>query len=201
MFNQLFTSPRAMERYSSGPLLEERLRYLAHCAAQGSTRSSLRLIAQHQLAFVDYLHLQTADSVTVEEIHAAADLWGGRQPQPHSHNVSDYRYGRMRFISDAKQWLGFLGRLRPAEVPRRPYAHLIEKYADSMVRERGLSPQTIRIRSWDLEQFWARIWEQHRPFSERCIADIDAAIARKGDQDGFARASIKVSATALRAFF
>ena len=53
MFNQLFTSPRAVERYSSGPLLEERLRYLAHCAAQGSTRSSLRLIAQHQLAFVD----------------------------------------------------------------------------------------------------------------------------------------------------
>ena len=57
MFNQLFTSPRSLERYVSGPLLEERLRYLAHCAAQGSTRSSLRLIAQHQLAFIDYLHL------------------------------------------------------------------------------------------------------------------------------------------------
>ena len=58
MFNQLFTSPRSLKRYSSGPLLEERLRYLAHWAAQGSTRSSLRLIAQHQLAFVDYLPLQ-----------------------------------------------------------------------------------------------------------------------------------------------
>ena len=39
MFNQLFTSPRSLERYASSPLLEERLRYLAHCAAQGSTRS------------------------------------------------------------------------------------------------------------------------------------------------------------------
>src|SRR5207249_12270453 len=125
VFNPLFTSPRAVERYSSGPLLEERLRYLAHCAAQGSTRSTLRLIAQHQLALIDYLHLQTADAVTVEQIHAATDLWVHRQPQPHSHNVTDYRYGRMRFISNAKQWLGFLGRLRPAEVPRRPYAHLI----------------------------------------------------------------------------
>jgi len=201
VFNQIFTSPRAVERYSSGPLLEERLRYLAHCAAQGSTRSSLRLIAQHQLAFVDYLPLQTADSVTVEQIHAAADLWVGRQPQPHSHNVTDYRYGRMRFISDAKQWLGFLGRLRPTEVPRRPYAHLIEKYADSMVRERGLSPHTMRIRCWHLEQFLARFWEQHRPFSDVCIADIDAAIARKGDQDCYARTSIKAYATVLRTFF
>ena len=52
MFDQLFTSPRSVGRYSSGPLLEERLGYLAHCAARGSTRSSLRLIAQHQLAWV-----------------------------------------------------------------------------------------------------------------------------------------------------
>jgi hypothetical protein len=57
MFDQLFTSPKAVGRYSSAPLAEERLRYLVHCAAQASTRSSLRLIAQHQLIFVDYLLL------------------------------------------------------------------------------------------------------------------------------------------------
>jgi integrase/recombinase XerD len=201
MFNQLFTSPRSLKRYSSGPLLEERLRYLAHCAAQGSTRSSLRLIAQHQLALIDYLHLQTADAVAVEQIHAATDLWVHRQPQPHSHNVIDYRYARMRFISNAKQWLGFLGCLRPAEIPRRPYAHLIEEYANYMVRERGLSPHTIRIHCWYLEQFLARFWEQHRCFREISIGDIDAAIARKGDQDCYARTSIKGYASALRSFF
>jgi hypothetical protein len=57
LFDQLFTSPKAVVRYSTAPLAEERLRYLAYCATQGSTRSSLRLIAQHQLIFVDYLHL------------------------------------------------------------------------------------------------------------------------------------------------
>ena len=201
MFNQLFTSPRSLERYSSGPLLEERLRYLVHCAEPGSTRSSLRLIAQHQLALIDYLHLQTADAVTVEQIYAATDLWVHRQPQLHSHNVIDYRYGRMRFISNAKQWLGFLGCLRPAEIPRRPFAHLIEEYADYMVRERGLSPHTIRIHCWYLEQFLARFWEQHRCFREISIGDIDAAIARKGDQDCYARTSIKGYASALRSFF
>ena len=35
MFHQLFTSSKAVDRHSKGPLLEERLRYLTHCAEQG----------------------------------------------------------------------------------------------------------------------------------------------------------------------
>jgi integrase/recombinase XerD len=200
MFDQLFTSSRTLERYSRSPLLEERLRYLAHCAAQGSTRSSLRLIAQHQLVFVEYLHLQTADSITVEQIEAAADLWVERQPQPHTHNATDYRYGRLRFISDGKQWLSFLGRLR-TEVPHLPYTHLIEGFADDMILEKGLSHHTSRLRCWHVEQFLERFWEQHQSFHEVTIADIDAAIARKGNQDGYSRTSIQNYVNALRAFF
>jgi integrase/recombinase XerD len=201
MFDQLFTSSRAVDRYSSGPLFEERLRYLAHCAAQGSTRRSLRLIAQHQLSFVEYLHLQRADSISVEQIHAAADLWVERQPQPHTHNAADYRWARWRFISDARQWLSFLGRLRTTAVPRRPYTELIEGFRDYMVREKGLSQHTIRTRCWHLAQFLDRFWEQHQSLNEVTIADIDAALARKGDQDGYARTSIQNYANTLRAFF
>lgn len=201
MFDQLFTSSRTLERYWNGPLLEERVGYLAHCAAQGSTRSSLRLIAQHQLVLVDYLRLQTADSVTVEQIQAAARLWVERQPQPHTHNATDYRYGRLRFISDGRQWLTFLGRLRPQEAWHPPYTHLIEGFADHMLGEKGLSPQTIRIRCWYVEQFLNRYWEQDRSFDMVTIADIDAAIAHKGEQDGYARRSIQHYANALRAFF
>src|SRR5262245_16516948 len=115
MFKDLFTSPKAVGRYCSEPLLDERLRYLAHRAAQGSTRSSLRLTAQQQLAAIDYLHLQGCDLVTVKEIEAAADLWICRRPQPHTHSAIDYRWARLRFISEARQWLSFLGRLRPIE--------------------------------------------------------------------------------------
>ena len=79
MFEKLFTSSKAVDRYSSGVLLEDRVRYLVHCAAQGSTRSSLRLIAQHQLVLIDYLHLQQTASITVEQIRTAADRWVGRQ--------------------------------------------------------------------------------------------------------------------------
>jgi hypothetical protein len=92
--------------------------------------------------------------------------------------------GFLRFISDTRNWLSFLGRLRTIEPPRRPYAELIEDFTDYMVRERGLSQHTIRIRCWHLAQFLERFWEQHRVLNEVTIADIDAVIARKGDQDG-----------------
>ena len=199
MFDQLYKSPRAIHRYSTGPLLEERLRYLVHCAARGSTRSSLRLIAQHQLVFIGLLHLETAKKVSLEQIRAAADLWVGKSPR--AHKVTDCRYGRMRFISDAKQWLGFLGRLQLPEVAPRPYAHLIDEFADHMIRDRGLSRHTVRIHCWHLGQFLERLWQQHRPFSEISIRDIDDAIARKGEQDAYARTSIAHYATTLRVFF
>ena len=107
----------------------------------------------------------------------------------------------MRFISNAKQWLSFLGRLRRPEVSQHPYTHLSEEYADYVLRERGLSPYTVRIHRWFLEQFLGRFWQEHRRLREISIADIDAAVARKGDQDGYARTSIKGYTGALRAFF
>jgi integrase/recombinase XerD len=201
MFKDLFTSSRALDRYSSGALLDERLRYLAHCAAQGSTRSSLRLTAHHQLVIIDYLHLQDCDSVTVKQIEKAAALWISRQRQPHTHNAIDYRWARLRFISEARQWLHFLGRLRPIEAPLRPYADLIEEFTDHMLRERGLSQHTVRIRCWHVGQFLQRFWERHCSFDEVTIADIDAAVTRKGNEDGYARTSIQNCINSLRAFF
>lgn len=199
MFHQLFQCPRTIERHQAGAFLDERLRYLAHGTAQGRTTSFLRLIAQHLLVFVDYLPLTTDAEIGIEQIQAAADRWVNRQPQPP--HVTGAWYGRMRFISDARQWLNFLGRLRRPEVPRRPYTHMLEDYADYMAQEQGLSPHTIRLRCWHLEQFLGRFWQQQRPFDQIGIGDIDAAIARKGDQDGYARASMKGYVTVLRAFF
>lgn len=199
MFDQLFKSRRAIDRHLTSPLLEERLRYLAHCATRGSTRSSLRLIAQHLLVFIDSLRLETGEEVNVEQIRAAAARWVGSRP--YAHNVTDCRYGRMRFISNAKQWLSFLGRLHLPEVSPRPYAHLVEEFADHMIQERDLSRYTVRIHCWHLGQFLERFWQQHRPLSDISIRDIDAAIARKGEQDAYARTSIAHYVTTLRVFF
>ncbi len=199
MFDQLYKAPRARERHFSAPLLDERIRYLTHWAAQGSIRSSLRVRAQDLLTFIDYLQLETAGEIDEQQINKAADRWASRQPQPP--RVIDFRYGKMRFISHAKQWLRFLGRLRQPEVPRQPFAHLIEEFTDYMKDERGLSPVTVHKRCQHVTQFLSRFDQQHRSFNEISILDIDAAIARKGEQDAYSRSSMKTYAGALRAFF
>jgi hypothetical protein len=88
--------------------------------------------------FVDYLPLTTVREIDIEQLHTAADRWVNRQPLPP--NVTDYYYGRMRFISDARQWLHFMGRLRQPAVPQRSYTPMIQAYADYMAQECGLIP-------------------------------------------------------------
>lgn len=199
MFDQLFKAQRAHERHLNAPLADERIRYLSHWAAQGSSRSSLRVRAQDLLTIIDYLHLETADEIDEKQINNAADQWAKRQPQPP--NGIDFRYGKLRFISHARQWIAFLGRLRQPEVLRPTYIHMIEEFSDYMREEKGLSPVTIHKRRQHVTQFLSRFDEQHRPFNEIDILDIDAAIARKGEQDAYTRSSMRTYASALRAFF
>jgi integrase/recombinase XerD len=199
MFEQLYKAARTCERHRQAPLLNERIRYLTHWAAQGSIRSSLRVRAQDLLTIIEYLELETAGEIDEQQINKAAERWASRQPQPTG--VTDFRYGKQRFISHARQWLAFLGRLHQPAVPCPPYAHLIGEFSDYMREERGLSPVTIHKRRQHVKQFLSRYAEQHRPFSEISILDIDAAIARKGEQDAYSRSSMKTYANALRAFF
>ncbi len=199
MFDQLYKAQRARERHLNAPLVDERIRYLSHWAAQGSVRSSLRVRAQDLLTIIEYLDVEAAGQISEKQIINAADRWARRQPQPP--NVIDFHYGKLRFISHARQWIAFLGRLHQPKVPRPPYAHLIEQFSNYMREERGLSPVTIHKRRQHVTQFLSRFEEQHRPFSEISILDIDAAIARKGEQDAYSRSSMKTYAQALRAFF
>jgi len=115
--------------------------------------------------------------------------------------VIDFRYGKLRFISHARQWIAFLGRLRQSEVPSPPYTHMIEGFSEYMCEEKGLSPVTVHKRRQHVTQFLSRFDEQHRPVNEISILDIDAAIARKGEHDAYTRSSMRTYASALRAFF
>lgn len=198
MFHRLFTSSRAADRHSKGPLLEDRLRYLTHCAEQGSTRSSLRLLAQHLLIFTDQFNLETRHNLSLEEIQKAAVTWVGSSPR--AYGMADGRWGRTRFISNAKKWLTFLGRLQSSTAPA-PYANLINEFCDHLVHDRGLAESTVRVHRWHIAQFLERFWRQKRSFDSMCIRDIDAAIARKGEQESYSRTSIAHYVGALRVFF
>lgn len=196
MFEQLFKAARARERHRNAPLLDERIRYLTHWAAQGSIRSSLRVRAQDLLTTIEYLDLEAAvGEIDEEQINKASERWANRQPQPA--RVIDFHYGKLRFISHARQWIAFLGRLHQPEVPRPPYVHMIEEFSDYMREEKGLSPVTVHKRCQHVTQFLSRFDEQHRPFNEISIHDIDPAIARKGEHDAYTRSSTRTYANAL----
>ncbi len=199
MFDQLFTSRQAVDHHLNDPLLEDRLRYLTHCASQGSTRSSLRLIAQHLLVFIEQFDLATEHDIALEEIQEAAKAWVGTRP--HANRMTDGWYGRMRFVSDAKKWLSFQGRLRLPPAPVRPYTGSIDQFCDHLSRERGLAQATIRIYRWYISQFLDRYSQKDRHLSDIGIRDIDAAITRKAEQDGYSRVSIAHYVGALRVFF
>ena len=54
MFDELFKAQRALERHLNASLVDERIRYLSHCAAQGSTGSSLRVMSGERFVPGDY---------------------------------------------------------------------------------------------------------------------------------------------------
>jgi hypothetical protein len=136
MFEQLFKRSHALARQRSGPLVEERRRYLAYLADQGWARRPLIVVAYYLLRIVEYLRLgeRPDEVVSSVEIEEAARRWGDR-------TGSDW--AREHFCFRATHWLRFLGRLQPPPRKPQPYADHLADFAAHMSREQGLSPRTV----------------------------------------------------------
>lgn len=199
MFDQLFSRPRAVQAYLQAPLLEFRLQYLRWCAAQGATRATLKNVAVYQRAIVRSIDLQGAAKIRPEQIHAAADHWISRQPTYHAQ--TNGKASRVRFVSTAIQWLGFLDRLERPHTPESPGADVVATFAEYMRSERGLSPLTVYTRCHRIQEFLTRFCPDREALRHVTMREIDQAIAQKGTQDGCTRASIRTYAYILRSFF
>ena len=115
MFEELFTRRAAIVRHYATPLLEERLRYLVHCARAGAQRGTLRAIAAHQANLVRLLDLREGERVSVTRVEAATGQWslpGGRHCRRPARPDA-----RQRFFGCTVRWLRFLGLLEQ-EFPR-----------------------------------------------------------------------------------
>ena len=198
MFNQLFKCPRTIERHLAAPLVEQRLRYLNYCALRGASTTTLRLEAAYLLAITDRLNLQAEGQVSQADIDAAANLWIARPNQ--CHRKKDSSATKRKFITAARHWLKFLGRLKDHAISPCPEAHLLAEFVSYMERERGWSPMTIYTRRLRIEEFLRQVCVPDRRLSEITPTDIDQAIARKFTQDGCVRASVQSYAFTLRAF-
>jgi integrase/recombinase XerD len=118
MFNQLFFRSDALTRQLSAPLVDQRRQYLAHCAAQGMSKCTLRIKARLLLSIAEYLRLaeRPNDAISLVEIEKAARRWSRHNwPSPKS---SHAERSREYFIAQGAGWLTFLDEVRGAVPPK-----------------------------------------------------------------------------------
>lgn len=193
MFERLFKKAGTVQRYLEAPLPDGRLRYLEHCAQRDFSQRTLRQIACHQVDLVRILPLEPAGRVRLAELEHAGERWNAERGG---------RPGRKRqraFVGCATGWLRFLGRLECPAPPAVPLADELAAFADGL-RERGLSPESIRNYCSRTREFLRLHCGEARSLEEIAVEDIDRALARKAAQ-GVARRTMAAYAGALRAFF
>src|SRR5437868_858925 len=199
MFHQLYNRESTAEHHFASPLVDERLRYLRHCAEQGCTRGTLRGTASMLLTLIKKLGLRNKREISIEEIRTAGKRWASRKPR-HSSIKHGLRSER-QFTSVAVNWLRFIGRLREPVPPANPNAGLVADFADYLSREKGLAAETVKLQCWYVTDFLNRLHSSNRRLKDLSISDINEAVALKGNQDGYTRRSLRCVAEVLRSFF
>ena len=197
MFEGLFVNGRAVDRHLGAPLLEERLGYLAHCAAAGARQSTLRTIAAHQASLVRLLDLRKGDRVGIAQVKDAAGHWsrpGGR----HSSRPAQPEV-RRRFIGHAVRWLRFAGMLEEPRAPRHAHVGEVEAFEAWMRNERGWSEATVRCCLRTVDRFFDGLEEREASLAEVGIADIDRE-ALRWHMRGCSRVTVRDCAQRLRTF-
>lgn len=196
MFEKLFDKVSAVVHHKAAPFTVERERFLAHCAQQGFSRTSLQQMAPILLAVAHELRAYPDLNVSAGEIKTAAD---SAVRLRRSFQSGGNRHYRKRFTRVATRWLSFLGCLHKPTTEPVPFADLIEDFTTWMDRERGLSASTIQNRRWHIERFLHWYRAKKRSISSVRVADVDAYLATCHAK-GLSRVTIKIHSNAIRAF-
>jgi site-specific recombinase XerD len=199
MFEQLFSEPLALARYRAGPLLEDRLRYLAHRAQQGMTRHTLRATARYVLVVTEVLRLadRTGEDILPKEVAQQALLWS-KQPGPAK--VIGSRSARVEFVKYATHWLRFLGRLRVTPNEAGPDDETIAAFADHLRRDRELAPSSIHISCSAVRALLGWIRSAGSSLSEITASRLDEAFIALFGNRGYSTVSLRRFATNWRHF-
>ncbi len=197
MFEDLFPNARVLARYRDAPLLEDRLRYLTHCADAGARDSTLRKIAQHQLHLVRLLELPPRQAIGMARIEAAAQTWA--QPGERHSRQPARQEARTRFVGCAVRWLRYAHWLEPPAVQRHAHPGQLAAFLEWMRVERGWASETIRGCSWIVEHFLRRLDAEGIALASLRITHIDQEIMRYQAR-GCNRVSIRDYAERLRTF-
>ena len=197
MFETLFTQPRILAAHTLAPCPELRKRFLLYCQEQGYAPRSIRKIAWILLVFSKSMDLCRPGPITHEEIAFAVDH---RVRLIRSGRTNDSQSSHRLFVHIATAWLRFLGLLKEHQPEQKPFAHYIERYADFMRDQRGLSPVTISNSRSEIDNFLSTVWHPDTMLDAVTVHDIDTYLEYQGNH-GWARASLHALASTLRNFF
>jgi len=184
MFDQLYTSPIALARHRSGPLLEERLALLAQLRDEGYTPNGLRKKARGLLVIARLFGLtsRSRKALTLSEVKRKTA-------------------SKERLYSTAVRWLKLMGRLRQRPAPLTPCEKKIKAFADYMEREAELSPVTIYNRCWWARRFFEHLGVKGGSLHEVTPHQIDMGFQKLLEPSGYSRKSVRACAHVLRTFF
>ncbi len=201
MFERLFQNWLVLDRHRNGPMVEERRRYIMHCAEQQMAPLTLRRIAVYTLVVAKALRLsqRPGEIITRNEIDVEAERWANRRPKPRSAWLFHNRW--QTFRGQAVRWLTFLERLEPPAAVERPYARQVAQYNDYQLHERGLSPRTVAYATRTIHEFLGQAETAGFRLKTLRVAQVDDLLARKVNKEGYARRTIHSWVAALRPFF
>ena len=199
MFEVLFAYPKVLARHQAGPAAADRERYLVHCAGQGAAHETLLRIARELLVIAERIDVTAGKPVTRSEIDAAARAWARQQKR--RRRAESAVWSRHLFAQVAFAWLRFLGILEDLpHAAQNVFSGQVDDFIAHLRDERGLSPNTLCGRRWQVEGFLAHISSSKASIASITICDIDAFLESKG-RDGWCRVSVASCAAALRSFF
>ena len=174
MFDQLYVSPVAVSRHRSGPLLKERLAFLARLRDQGYTPNGLRKKARGLLVIIRLLGLTSRSRKTLT-----------------FSEVKRKTANKERLCSTAVEWLRLMGRLRQRAAPLTLCEKKIKAFADYLEREAELSPVTISGHCWWVRRFFAQLRVKGGSLHEVTPRRIDMAFQKLLEPGGYSRQSIR----------
>lgn len=120
MWDQLIKRSYYRQRHLDAPLLDERLAYIQCWVEQGKSLNTLKDAANYLLRVVEFLHLDTYRTITLEEIENAANDWGHYQYNHPQKRAPFSKCGKERFVWYAIDWLKKLGWLEPLPEEKIP---------------------------------------------------------------------------------
>jgi integrase/recombinase XerD len=189
MFETLFVNADAIARHRAGPLVDERYRYLLHCASVGAAPHTQRCRARALLRIAEVLPAHVHGRVDGEQLR---HLIAAHQPPVAPRTA-------IKLFNAARPWLTFIGWWHRPEQPIA-FAEALERFVVWMRDERGLSPCTVEQWRCRTANFLRWCKQTGRDLALLEPEDIDAYFVTYGAQR-WSRTSAGYIARMLRVFF